>query len=72
MQLDRLDVELLLILQSSWHLVLPTRDDVGFVVSAAAKHVPAMDRANRTKKAIDSNLFILNPPYFDFALQRND
>jgi hypothetical protein len=71
-QLLRLLMLLLLFVHSSWHLPLPAGDGAGFVASAAAKHAPAIDRAKRTKKAIDSNFFILNPPRFDFALRRND
>jgi hypothetical protein len=58
-------MELLLFLHSSSHLVLVCGDGAGFVASAAAKQGPAIDRANRTKKVIDSNFFIPNPPYFD-------
>jgi hypothetical protein len=63
---------LLLFVHSSWHLELPAGAGWGFTASAAAKATPAIDRANNTKKAIDSNFFILNPPHFDFALRRND
>jgi hypothetical protein len=63
-QLLRLFILLLLFVHSSWHLPLPAGDGAGFVASPVAKLAPAIDRANRTKKIIDSNFFILKPSSF--------